>query len=143
MFAFAIWDAEHRSLFLARDRFGVKPLLYYWQEGLFLFASEMKAIKALRRADEVDAEYSCHPAVFLSHVQDFAGYGVQRGPPAGSGHFLVLKDEENSASIVGTILPHATRKKSIPRSKGNRRSGKLWKELYGTGSCPTSPWALF
>ncbi len=46
MFAFAIWDEEDRSLFLARDRFGVKPLLYHWQGGLFLFASEMKAIRA-------------------------------------------------------------------------------------------------
>ena len=44
MFAFAIWDADSRSLFLARDRFGVKPLLYYWRDGLFLFASEMKGL---------------------------------------------------------------------------------------------------
>ena len=46
MFSLAIWDDEKRTLFVARDRFGVKPLLYYWQGGLFLFASEMKAVKS-------------------------------------------------------------------------------------------------
>jgi asparagine synthase (glutamine-hydrolysing) len=43
-FAFAIYDKEENSLFLARDRFGIKPLLYYADEDRFLFASEMKSI---------------------------------------------------------------------------------------------------
>lgn len=43
MFAFAIYDAEKQELFCARDRAGVKPFFYYWKDGLFLFASELKA----------------------------------------------------------------------------------------------------
>lgn len=45
-FAFAIFDAEENSLFLARDRFGIKPLLYYLDEDKFVFASELKALAA-------------------------------------------------------------------------------------------------
>lgn len=44
MFAFAIWDAPKQQLFLARDRFGKKPLFYAWFRGKFIFASELKAI---------------------------------------------------------------------------------------------------
>jgi asparagine synthase (glutamine-hydrolysing) len=43
MFAFAIWNAETQELFLCRDRVGVKPLYYYWDGDLFIFASEVKA----------------------------------------------------------------------------------------------------
>jgi asparagine synthase (glutamine-hydrolysing) len=46
MFAFAIWDAQARRLLMGRDRLGVKPLYYYWDGTLFLFASELKALIA-------------------------------------------------------------------------------------------------
>jgi asparagine synthase (glutamine-hydrolysing) len=47
MWAFAIWDRRERRLFLSRDRFGVKPLLYFYDGQRFAFASEMKAFLAL------------------------------------------------------------------------------------------------
>ena len=47
MWAFAIWDRDERKLFISRDRFGVKPLIYYFDQKHFAFASEMKAFLAL------------------------------------------------------------------------------------------------
>ena len=44
MYAFAIWDAQARRLFCARDRAGEKPFYYAFKAGTFLFASEIKAL---------------------------------------------------------------------------------------------------
>ncbi|MBM9514556.1 asparagine synthase (glutamine-hydrolyzing) [Desulfogranum marinum] len=44
MFAFAIWDKAEKTLFLARDRVGKKPLYYFWDGSFFSFASELKAV---------------------------------------------------------------------------------------------------
>ncbi len=46
MFAFAVWDRQRKTLSLARDRMGEKPLYYGYQNGTFLFGSELKALKA-------------------------------------------------------------------------------------------------
>jgi asparagine synthase (glutamine-hydrolysing) len=44
MFAFAVWDRRRNQLFLARDRYGVKPLYYRYKDGTLLFGSEIKSI---------------------------------------------------------------------------------------------------
>ncbi|MCZ8513308.1 asparagine synthase (glutamine-hydrolyzing) [Paenibacillus filicis] len=46
IFAFAIWNSEEQSLYLVRDRLGVKPLFYSYTEGRLLFGSEPKSILA-------------------------------------------------------------------------------------------------
>ena len=46
MFAFAVWDRVDRSLFLVRDRIGIKPLYYYADQRRFAFASELKGLRA-------------------------------------------------------------------------------------------------
>ena len=46
MWAFAIWDAERRTLFCSRDRFGIKPFAYRWDGARFVFASEPQALLA-------------------------------------------------------------------------------------------------
>jgi len=53
MFAFALWNKRKRELFLARDRFGIKPLYYARLPGAFYFASE---IKALLQVPEISKE---------------------------------------------------------------------------------------
>lgn len=53
MFAFCIYDTKKNLFFLARDRFGKKPLYYYYNSEKFIFASEIKAIVSL---EEIDRE---------------------------------------------------------------------------------------
>ena len=71
MFAFAIWDARHQSLFIARDRFGEKPLFIHEDADGLYFASEIKALLQLPRP---------RPPVNLSAVWDFLAYRYVPGP---------------------------------------------------------------
>ncbi|MBV9305084.1 MAG: asparagine synthase (glutamine-hydrolyzing) [Acidobacteriaceae bacterium] len=73
MFAFAIYDAPRRRLFLARDRFGEKPLYYAQLPGLFAFASELSAL-CQHRGIPCDIE--------LQSVQKLFAYGYIPAPRA-------------------------------------------------------------
>jgi asparagine synthase (glutamine-hydrolysing) len=61
MFAFALWDDRKETLFLVRDRLGVKPLVYSVRDGQIAFASTVRALRAAGFVDEIDdlavAEY--------------------------------------------------------------------------------------
>jgi asparagine synthase (glutamine-hydrolysing) len=91
MFAFALYDAARQSLFLARDRFGVKPLHYVeLSDGAVAFASELKGLLAhplLRRAPDFRA---VEDFLGLGYVPDDASIvaGVRKLPAA---HFLLFE----------------------------------------------------
>ncbi len=77
MFAFALWDGGKQTLYLARDRMGEKPLYYWCRGGVFLFGSELKALRAhpAFRA-QLDREAL---ALYLRHNYIPAPYSVYQG----------------------------------------------------------------
>ncbi len=79
MFALAWWDRQEKSLLLARDRLGEKPLYFGWQQGCFLFASELKALRRhpawsatidrqaltlFLRHNDIPAPYTIHAGIY-------------------------------------------------------------------------------
>jgi len=91
MWALAIWDSRERKLFISRDRFGVKPMIYFFDGKRFAFASEMKAFLTL---DGFRAEYnptvlanSLENAAFVEGAEDCLFQGLKR---VLGGHCLIL-----------------------------------------------------
>lgn len=66
MFAFVIYDTKAQTIFCARDRAGVKPFFYYFNDGLFLFSSELKAFHK---------HPAFHKEINLDAVAAFMQYG--------------------------------------------------------------------
>jgi asparagine synthase (glutamine-hydrolysing) len=91
MFAFAVWDAQRRMLFAARDRLGIKPLYYRVLADGIAFASELKALLVLGT-----------PAIDRSAVRDFLFHGYVPAPKTiyqgiaklPAGHSLSWQDGE-------------------------------------------------
>jgi asparagine synthase (glutamine-hydrolysing) len=93
-FAFAIYDKEKESLFIARDRMGIKPLLYFQDEDKLIFASEMKALAGLRISRELDY-VSLQQYLQLNYIPapNTIFKGVQKLLP---GHYMYLQGSEVS-----------------------------------------------
>jgi asparagine synthase (glutamine-hydrolysing) len=91
MFAFAIWDSQNESLFLARDRLGIKPLYYADTPAGFAFASEVKALLAIPDTERsVDLAALDQFMTFLwTPGPKTAFRGVSKLPPA---HYLVYRN---------------------------------------------------
>jgi asparagine synthase (glutamine-hydrolysing) len=64
MFGFAVWDERNRSMFVARDRLGVKPVYYAWNGRRLLIGSEIKALLAAGHPRELDVESLWHYLTF-------------------------------------------------------------------------------
>lgn len=92
MFAFALWDATTKELFLAKDPLGKKPLKYYIDKHVCIFASELKAILSQKEVPkEIDTQA----------IQDYLTYGYVPAPRTGftgiqklkGGHYLRIKPD--------------------------------------------------
>lgn len=89
-FAFAVYDTVEKELFIARDRFGKKPLQFYIDKDVFVFASETKALFAFDIPKEINYEalklylqfaYIPQPLSILQHVKKIK-----------PGHYIILKN---------------------------------------------------
>jgi asparagine synthase (glutamine-hydrolysing) len=93
MFAFAIWDERAKSLFLARDRVGKKPLLYAQLEGELVFGSEFTAVLEHPRVSrDVDFEAIHHYLSFICVPAPLTAYrAIRKLEP---GHWLLWREGE-------------------------------------------------
>lgn len=93
MFAFAIWDKENKTLFCARDNFGIKPLYYYKNEDVFMFASEIKAFLEHPKFEKILNKdlIGLYLSFSFAPTNETFFKGVYCLEP---GHTLTLKDNE-------------------------------------------------
>jgi asparagine synthase (glutamine-hydrolysing) len=120
MFGFALWDIANRTLTLARDRLGKKPLYYGWAGNTFLFASELKAL-------------CCHPAfngqidhrslaLFLRLGYIPAPHSIYRQiGKLRPGHFLTVSTPQRQASQQ----PYWCIKNAVEQAKQTPFTGTL------------------
>ncbi|MFN0118238.1 MAG: asparagine synthase (glutamine-hydrolyzing) [Elusimicrobiota bacterium] len=111
MFAFAIWDKKKNQLWCARDRMGVKPFYYTFHKGVFIFASEIKAI-----LEYPGIERKCNEKAFY----DFLTFLVAPAP-----HTLFEGIFKLPCSMTLTVFPN-----------GKTKQEKYWNPFMGTTSFP-------
>lgn len=100
-FAFCIYDKQEQTFFVARDRYGIKPLLYHFDEDKFLFGSEMKAMMEYGLEREIDhaslytylqLNYIPAPATILKNIKKLL-----------PGHFLTISYKKLETHCYYTI----------------------------------------
>lgn len=122
MFAFALLDRPRNRVFLARDRFGIKPLFYAVHEGQWIFASEMKAILALQGFQARLDRQACYDFLGLSYIPEPAtGFANIAALPKGTG--LVLDARGQRALSFGNTSVRLEQGRS--RAHLAERAGQL------------------
>ncbi len=119
MFAFAIYDNHDNTVFLARDRIGKKPLKYYFDENVFIFASELKAILTQGDVKKIPDEIA---------IQKYFLYGYVPAPLTG---FKNIKKLEPGHYIKINIKRREFIKRKYWQVNFNGKlhlSEKKWKE---------------
>ncbi|EHQ07198.1 asparagine synthase (glutamine-hydrolyzing) [Leptonema illini] len=92
-FAFALFDRRSDTLFLARDRFGIKPLYYYADQDRLIFSSEMKGIFAHPDVPRSFSEEGLFHQLMQTQVPGTTPYtGIRQVPP---GRFLAVRRKRN------------------------------------------------
>lgn len=126
MWALAIWDISNQQLFLARDRFGVKPLFYAFVKDRFIFASETKAIMPFlpQVKPSRDFEWCKNNLLSYESTDKCLIEGIQRFP---AGHYanLDLKNKKLNFTRYWNTLDHLT---DVPPTYGEQV--EYFRELF-------------
>ncbi len=122
MFAFALWNRETRTLTLACDRMGEKPLYHGWAGASFLFGSELKALRAHPAwRGEVDPGAL---ALYLRYACVPAPYSIYRGiGKLLPGHWLTLDFARAAPGTAPRIRPYWSAKEEAERAAGEPFEG--------------------
>lgn len=120
MFAFALWDEHKKQLFLARDRFGIKPL-YYAEEGpFFVFASEVRAVCASELISNAYDRRALGQFLRMGSIPEpFTAFQSVRMLSAG--HYLLRHSEGSSLHSYWSL-------KELFKS-GEKKDSRPWPEL--------------
>lgn len=122
-FAFAIYDNQKEELFIARDRFGIKPVYFYKDEERFVFASEMKALLAFDIPKQIDTA-ALQTYLHLNYIP--SPYSIfEQVRKLAAGHFLKVyangqSSQHNYYSISNSydgthLMDYETSKQELKR----------------------------
>lgn len=118
-FAFCIYDREEQTLFLARDRYGIKPLLYVFDEDKFIFGSEMKAILTYGIEKQIDycslynylqLNYTTAPDTIFTNVKKLM-----------PGHYLRIKQQQIETTCYYSIPSPPAGPSSLPYEEAKQK----------------------
>jgi asparagine synthase (glutamine-hydrolysing) len=128
IFAFAIWKEQAQTLFIARDRIGVKPFFYFSRNGVFLFASELKTLL-------------CHPMVEPALDENGVAEIMLLGPGRTPGCGVFQDVQELKAGQCGLLDKDRLRLQtywSLPTDRTPTHMGKRWKKFGSWLRMPSS-----
>ena len=131
MFAFAIWDRLEKTLFLARDRFGEKPLFFAQSNGQFVFASEMKALWAWGLPKQVNGRMLFNYFYFKSlcnpdDLSETFYSNINQLKPAHS--MVVAADGKIKSTKCYWHIPENTDQQSIDDEEAKEKFAFLFRE---------------
>jgi asparagine synthase (glutamine-hydrolysing) len=121
MFAFAIWDRQEKQLVIVRDRLGVKPLYYYNKDGIFLFASEQRALLASRLIQREMSKFAVYDYFRIQSVASPFGAisGIFQLQP---GTYITVKDGKATTNVYWDI--------ATPREPARGDKKKIQQHIY-------------
>ncbi|HET9837185.1 MAG TPA: asparagine synthase (glutamine-hydrolyzing) [Candidatus Angelobacter sp.] len=128
MFALALWDRDERRLHLVRDRIGIKPLYYGHVDGSFVFASELKAIRAFPGFQGAIDRDTLAAYMRLGHVP--APYSIYEGMhQLQPGHILTLTGAEVSPQLTPFWSAAEVARRGV-QSRGKGSDEELLEQLH-------------
>ncbi len=131
MWSFAIWDSKRKILFCSRDRFGIKPFYYYYDDNRFVFASEIKAILtdksiSCQPNNSIIFDYIAYPYNdYIDHSEDTFFKGIKRLMPA---HYMIVNRNGDIAISRYWDLHPASKFKHISDEEAMQKFYELFED---------------